>query len=428
MLEEIVVVGYGTQRKVNLTGSISSIHSKELSKRQVGQSSMLLQGVAPGLTVTQRSGQPGSDGGTIRIRGIGTLSDANPLILVDGVEMSINNIDPNMIESISVLKDAASASIYGSRAANGVILVTTKRADTSKPSFTYNGYVGIQDFTALPHKVNAIDHMILADEANANTGKSLQYQDLLQKYREFGVTDPDNYPDTDWQKEMLQTGFSQNHFLSMNAGNDRLKMLGTFSYFNQSGKLCGTGFERYSFRINADMEITKTLTARLDVFLRQNKRTQPPTLPTGSSTAGSLSDFFFQMNRLPAIYPGIFTNGQYGEGATNFNPIAAVRDGGSLVNTVPNALLNFNVIYQPFEWLTADILFVPYYVMTHTKTFQKEIELYNPDGTKKISYPAKTSLEEKQDRAFSKTFKTSLQIDKSITDHNFRLLLGFSRE
>ncbi|MDR1675276.1 MAG: TonB-dependent receptor plug domain-containing protein, partial [Tannerella sp.] len=127
-LEEVIVVGYGTQKKVNLTGAVSSVSSEVLNKRQVGQTSLALQGVAPGVTVTQRNGQPGVDGGDIRIRGIGTLNNANPLILVDGLEMGLNNLDVNTIESISVLKDAASASIYGSKAANGVILVTTKRA------------------------------------------------------------------------------------------------------------------------------------------------------------------------------------------------------------------------------------------------------------------------------------------------------------
>src|SRR5690606_15830810 len=115
-LEEVVVVGYGTQKKVNLTGSVSVINSEDLVKRPVGQTSSALQGAVPGLTVTQSSGQPGRDGGTMRIRGIGTTGDSNPLVIVDGVESNINNIDPNEIESVSVLKDASSAAIYGSRA------------------------------------------------------------------------------------------------------------------------------------------------------------------------------------------------------------------------------------------------------------------------------------------------------------------------
>src|SRR5690606_27293143 len=126
-LDEVVVVGYGTQKKVNLTGAVSTISSAEIVNQPVGQTSMALQGIAPGVTVTQRSGQPGSDGGIIRIRGVGTLGERDPLIMVDGVETNLNNVDPNEIESISILKDASSAAIYGARAANGVVLVTTKR-------------------------------------------------------------------------------------------------------------------------------------------------------------------------------------------------------------------------------------------------------------------------------------------------------------
>jgi TonB-dependent SusC/RagA subfamily outer membrane receptor len=135
-LEEVVVVGFGTQKKVNLTGAVSAVSAETLTSRPVGQTSAALQGIASGVTVVQSSGQPGADAGTIRIRGIGTLGNSNPLVLIDGIEGSMNSIDPNLIESISVLKDAASASIYGSRAANGVILVTTKRAKSNQLSIT----------------------------------------------------------------------------------------------------------------------------------------------------------------------------------------------------------------------------------------------------------------------------------------------------
>ena len=138
-LDEVVAVGYGTQKKVNLTGSVETIGGEELAAKPVIMTSMALQGVASGVTVTQSSGKPGGDGGTIRIRGIGTLGDSNPLVLVDGVEGNINGVDPNDIESISVLKDAASAAIYGSRAANGVILITTKRAKQGDVKVNYKG-------------------------------------------------------------------------------------------------------------------------------------------------------------------------------------------------------------------------------------------------------------------------------------------------
>ncbi|HSI75997.1 MAG TPA: carboxypeptidase-like regulatory domain-containing protein, partial [Lunatimonas sp.] len=148
-LDEVVVVGYGTQKKVNLTGAVSTVTSADIVNQPVGQTSMALQGIAAGVTVTQRSGQPGADGGAIRIRGMGTLGDSAPLVMVDGVETSINNIDPNEIETISILKDAASASIYGSRASNGVVLITTKRG-VEGVRVNYNMYAGFQMPTDLP--------------------------------------------------------------------------------------------------------------------------------------------------------------------------------------------------------------------------------------------------------------------------------------
>src|SRR5690606_10820579 len=183
---------YGIQKKVNLTGSVSAIGGEELSKRLVGQTSMALQGALPGVTITQRSGQPGADAGGIRIRGIGTLNNANPLVLIDGVEGSMENIDPLTIESISVLKDAASSSIYGSRAANGVILITTKRMSGKGFTINYSGYGGVQSPTDLRDMVNAQDHMSLMNIAYENTGASPVFdQDRVRDYANLHAADPD---------------------------------------------------------------------------------------------------------------------------------------------------------------------------------------------------------------------------------------------
>src|SRR5690606_4645007 len=175
-LDEGVVVGYGTQKKINLTGSVSMTDQSSLNK-PVGQTSLALQGVASGVTVTPTSGRPGAGTGRIRIRGIGTLGNAAPLVLVDGVEMNLQDVDPNDIENIAVLKDAASAAIYGSRAANGVILVTTRRGLNNKLQINYNMYVGQETPTSLPNLVNGLDHMLLLNEANRNMGQNQTFSD-----------------------------------------------------------------------------------------------------------------------------------------------------------------------------------------------------------------------------------------------------------
>ena len=148
-LNEVVVVGYGTQKKVNLTGSVSSVDSKALENRPIQNLQSGLQGMMPGVTITGTNGAPGMDSGSINVRGVGTLNSSSPYILIDGVEAgTMSSLDPNDIESISVLKDAASAAIYGSKAANGVILITTKRGKSGKPQVSYNGYVSVQNPTA----------------------------------------------------------------------------------------------------------------------------------------------------------------------------------------------------------------------------------------------------------------------------------------
>ena len=168
LLDEVVVVGYGTQKKVNLTGSVVAVQGEELAKRPVVSTTLALQGLAPGVTVSSTSGQPGSEGESVRIRGIGTLNNSDPLVLVDNVVSSLNAVNPNDIESISILKDAASSAIYGSRAANGVILITTKRAKDGKLAINFGGNLALQSMIDKPKMLGAIDYLELYDLAVSN--------------------------------------------------------------------------------------------------------------------------------------------------------------------------------------------------------------------------------------------------------------------
>lgn len=224
-LDEVVVVGYGTQKKVNLTGAVSVVSTKDLRIKPVGQTSVALQGLIPGLTIKQSTGEPGNDGASIRLRGVGTLSDSDPLVLIDGIEGSMNNIDPSSIESITTLKDAASASIYGSRAANGVILVTTKRGKEGKFNVSYSGYFGWQEATDMPKLVDAVGYMELLNVAYSNVGRDPLYSEgLINAYKSQNGISSDEYPNTDWQDQTLTgSGFQQNHFLNISGGTDKLR-------------------------------------------------------------------------------------------------------------------------------------------------------------------------------------------------------------
>lgn len=185
-MDEVVVVGYGTQKKVNLTGSVASITPETIENRPITQTSQALAGLTSGVTVSQSSGRPGGDQASIRIRGVGTFSGAgsDPLVLIDGLSASINDVDPNNIANISILKDAASSAIYGTRAANGVILIETKRGKKGVTQVAYNGYVGWQKATELPDFLDSWDYAIMRNEADKNSGLSATYdQNDIDKFR-----------------------------------------------------------------------------------------------------------------------------------------------------------------------------------------------------------------------------------------------------
>lgn len=420
-LDEVVVVGFGTQKKVNLTGAVSTVSSEDLASRTVGQASTALQGVAPGVTVTQRSGRPGGDGGGIRIRGIGTLNNAAPLVLIDGIEGSINNIDPNMIESVSVLKDAASSSIYGSRAANGVILVTTKRAKSGELSINYSGYTGWQNPTNLPDMVGAVDHMLMTNEAYVNTGRDPLYSDeLIEAYRTEGPGNPDQYPDTDWQKEVLTgSGLMQNHLVSLNGGGENIRFLTSLSYFDQKGIIPASGFKRYTLRNNADIRFSDKWSMKLDIQLMSETEKEP-----GRGTA----QVFHWMNRIPANQPGVFSDGTWGEGWNGANPIAFSRQGGFREYTRPEIFLNASLNYQPADGLQLELKAAPKYAHYFRRNFYESVRTYNADGSPAAVSPAQTTLTEENSRSFYHNFWGTVTYDKAWNDHGIRFMAGASYE
>src|SRR3712207_4656581 len=232
-LDEVVVVGYGTQKKVNLTGSVASVNfEKEALSRPITTAAQALAGMAAGVQVMQGSGRPNSEGMGINIRGVGTLNNSSPLVMVDGMEMSLSDVNPNDIESISVLKDAASCAIYGNRGANGVILVTTKQGQAGQIHVTYSGKLSINTPAKLVKWVNNYaDYMGYVNEADENVGAKHTYTDAtIQKWRdaeknpngiaESGYPNYVAYPNTDWYDEIYQTKVMQEHSLSL-VGNEK---------------------------------------------------------------------------------------------------------------------------------------------------------------------------------------------------------------
>jgi TonB-linked SusC/RagA family outer membrane protein len=416
-LVEVVVVGYSTQKKVDLTGAVATVSGETLAARPVGQTSAGLQGTMPGVTITQGNGKPGGDGGTIRIRGWGTLKNPDPLVLVDGVEGSINNIDPNVIASVTVLKDAASASIYGSRAANGVILVTTKRGKSNKLSINYNNYVGWQRATNLPALTNALDYMLLTNEAYKNSGRTPLYaESLLEKYRQQGNGSSDSLPNTDWQQAVLTgSGFQQSHFLTVNGGTEKVKMLMSVGYFNQKGLMEQSEFKRLTIRSNTDIIFSKKLNMQFDLQYISPVTTEP------SAGADAL---FAYMNNISPNQLAINSNGTRGEGWVGNNPAASAKEGGISRNSAPWGSINTTLNYQPVEWLTASFNIAPKYVQTYTNKFNKVLQTYHPDGTPANKNPQVSTLDVANQREFYNNMRGTLTFQKTWGKHEVKVLAG----
>ena len=269
-LNEVVVVGYGTQKKVNMSGAVASINMDELTEsRPVTNVSQALAGLAAGVNVSSGSNRPGDDNASILVRGQGTLNSSAPLIIIDGVEQGINTVNPQDIESVSVLKDAASASIYGSRAANGVILITTKKGKSGKIKVDYNGYVSFQSIRkTLTPVSNYADYMELINEgyynSNPKSGKNQYFsEEKIAEWR--NGNDPLKYPNTNWIDETFKPSTSTNHVVSLSGGSDKIRFYGSFGYMNNPGVLENAGMKKYTVRLNMDADVTAWLNIGMQI-------------------------------------------------------------------------------------------------------------------------------------------------------------------
>ena len=321
-LDEVVVVGYGTQKKENLTGSVSQIKTNEIEGKSTTSLTNALQGVSPGLTVISRPGNVGSDLGSINIRGRGNLGASSPLYVVDGIPVSASDfqrINPSDVESISVLKDAAAASIYGSRAAFGVLLVTTKKGTDGKARFSYNTYYGVQTPTVLPKILGSEDYANLLNEANINAGKTAIYSEEELAIIKNGIQ-PDLYPDNDWYDLVYRSSapMTEHNFSVSGGGDTRYFVSGTF--FDQSSLVPDTELERYSFRANTERDFGDIFTLGTNIsYIREDieragnfsitdlNRMTPLTVANhsdgswGSVTGGKVSSVLAENNPLRKI-------------------------------------------------------------------------------------------------------------------------------
>jgi TonB-linked SusC/RagA family outer membrane protein len=292
-LEEVVVVGYGSQRRSDLIGSVGSVSEKALAGRATLTVEHALQGKVPGVMVTQQNGQPGA-APSIRIRGIGTLNNNDPLYIVDGVPLTnsmeiINNQD---IESIEILKDAASASIYGSRAGNGVILITTKKGTAGKPTVFYDGNVGYNEFSKRLDILNTADFTMIMDESYVNSGMEPYWKSVTPR------------ADTDWQDLVFQRGVVHSHSLGVRGSSDKSRYYLVVGYDDQDGTLINTSYKRYSVKSNVEVDVNKKLTVGMNLSYINRTYTEVD-LGNGQGVLQSAL-------RMPPTVPAYNEDGSYG--------------------------------------------------------------------------------------------------------------------
>lgn len=414
-LAEVVVVGYATQKKINLTGAVSTVSSEALENKPVNSVVQALQGTAPNLIIQQQSSEPGAEL-NINIRGVGTLGDNSPLIVIDGIPSNsgaLNSLNPNDIQSVSVLKDAASAAIYGSRSANGVLLVTTKQGGLgTRPVVTYNGIVGFQTPTFQRKPVSAYEFAMLKNEALANSDSPLQFSpsDLAAIHAA-----PENawYMDEIFKERSVQ----QSHNLSVTGGTQGTSYLISLGHMDQSSNFVGPnfGYQRTNARSNITTQINDKLKA--GIMLAYNKN---HTKEHAYSTEFIVAD----ASRIPRLYPIKDANGNYVIPTTSTsNPLARLEQGGSRERDNDNFMGNIFAEYTILKDLRFKAVLGGNLWNYQTHEFKKSIN-YLPyvggDGQNSI------------DDSNSKTLQTNVQfiVDYKVqlNDHAVTLLGGYSSE
>jgi len=431
--QEIVIVGYGSQKKVNLTGSVATVKGSELAKRQVINPVAALEGLLPGVQITQNSGQPGQENLNVLIRGQGTYSPAGsaPLVLINGVPGNLSDYSPAMIESISVLKDAASASIYGARAANGVILVTLKDGanKTGKVTVSYDFIGQFAKATRLPKFVtNSVEYMELFNQANINggvTNPQLMYpQSVIDLYK--NPSDPVKYPNADWQALMFHTAPTYLHTISISGGG-KTTYNAMISFNDQQGIMRGFTYKKYNALFNMASEVSDHLRAGLTVGLKSGDQVQPPN--------GANDAYWQTVAHPPTASPwlpdgsGRYTYRAYPWEYVRPNQFANNNQVAENVDYAANAQLWLDLkLFKGLNWYTKGAI-NGYF--NRNKVFGATIPTYNflyPDSLALSNNIPASGLSEYMDQTIYKNIYSYLNYENSFDAHHVGIQIGYSQE
>jgi len=426
-LDEIIVVGYGTQRKANLTGAISQIDAKTLENRPITNVSSGLQGQMAGVTVINSTALPGNNGNTIRIRGVGTIGNAEPLVVIDGVlGGNLNLLNPDDIESISVMKDAASASIFGVRGANGVIIVTTKKGKGTTPSISYNNYFGVQTPTALPEFLGSPEYMELLNEAQTNAGRNPTYTaDQIEIAR--NGSDPNYYANTNWIDEIYKKSApQQNHNISVNGGTKEINYYLSYGYLKEGGLITGDNYRANRNNVRARLNTTIMDRLQIDANLGYIDRAY-----SGSSEGvGSGSGPIYAAHQVLPLVPVRFTTGGWAYLGGQRNPVAVTTDGGTDDFASQEFTGNINATLNVFDGFKIRGQYGLVRSNSKRTIFSKTINYYSPiDNSLIYQTNPQNKIDARDYTGISQTFIGTAEYEKRFLDkHDVKMLLGVQQD
>lgn len=422
-LDELVVVGYGTMKKKDLTGAVGAVKGDDLASRRTTQLSTALQGATSGVLVTRDNSAPGATA-SIKIRGVTTIGETSPLVIIDGVPGDINQVNPEDVENMSILKDAASASIYGSRAAAGVIVITTKRAKTNDLSLNYNFEYGWEMPTKLPKYVGAQRFLEMVNETRYNDNNSGGWyqtysEDQVNNWLKYHETDPDAYPVEDWQNAVFKSSAPrQTHSINIAGGSKVVKTKASFRYDKTDGLYINRDYERFMVRVNNDIQINKWIQAHLDVNFNRSRIQEP-----------NVNPLELRYRSTPAIYADRWTNDLWGDVKDGENPLAMITDGGQKKTWSNRVSGKAAIDITPIEGLKISAVIAPMYNFSKVKKFIKQVPYTyaNDPNTIKGNMAGfyTTKLEENRNDNYDVTTQFFANYDKTFGKHSISAMIGY---
>ena len=438
-LDAVLVVGYGTQKREFVVGAVSQVASKDLLKAPNTNVSSMLAGRLAGMTSVQTSGLPGGDQASLLIRGASTFNNASPLILVDGVERSMNYINPNDIETISILKDAATASVYGVRGANGVILITTKKGMQGKAQIVYDGSVSFDTNTVTPELLTADEYIYWHNKARELDGQQpIWTPERIQSLKDRGL-----YGETDnWALIYKNFGLTTQHNVSASGGTEKFRYYTSLGYMNQDGILKNTSLERFNVRANIDAQLTKGLHYNVNLAVANTARTWPGL--SMKSSKGTWQGEFSPLRQACYALPILATEYEglplgYNTGTYTYTPLAALNTGFQdemrwMAELRSSLEYDFGALgWDPLKGLRAGVYVAYNFDYTLNRNYLESFQLYSYSSSTDIASQvtslgiSENNFNKSHSVGYNMTIRPQINYDRDFGKHHISALALMER-